>query len=110
MLVKDSIGSYAILGECLALFMLTVVFVGCRAELHCGCGLSCCAHGTAVARGDSTGAVLVLVVTCPLLSDRAWGPDVQKTVVSTVVDVAVFIQRHGGVSRTAEVPQILRAV
>ena len=44
-------------------------------------GLSC---GTAEARGDSTGAVLVLVVTCPLLSDRAWGPDVQKTVFSTV--------------------------
>ena len=101
--------------RCLALCMLTVVFVGCRADLHCGCGHAvglrsrgcgdlhadsrvrgllcrvlcgcgpaCCAHATANARGVSTGAVLVLVGTCPLLSDRAWGPDVQKTVVSTV--------------------------
>ena len=30
--------------------------------------------------------------------------------VLAVADVAVLMQRHGGVSRTAEVPQILRAV
>ena len=30
--------------------------------------------------------------------------------VLAVVDVAVLMQRHGGVSRTVEVPQILRAV
>ena len=93
MQVKVSIGSCAILGEnmetswvtfawCLALSMLRVSVRGlsCRTAeasgdstgavlgLVASCPLLC---STAEARGDSTGAVLGQVVTCPLLYSTA---------------------------------------
>ena len=107
---------------CLALCMLTVSVRGlsCRVTLRLRTFLLCSWHCRCPWRFPQV--QFVLVVTCPLLSDRAWGPDVQKTVFPQLlfltrwpmsllvqfidsVDVPVIMQRRV-VSSTVEVPQI----
>ena len=59
--------------------------------------------------GSSAVAVLVVGDMPVVVNDRCV-PGGAAGAVLAVVDVAVLMQRQGGVSRTVEVPQILRAV